>query len=182
MTDKIEIPITQKIIQIKRGMAMDIFVLGSLLKKVRDEEIYKQESYDSFESYLAMPELAFNRATAYKFIKIFEVFGGNGDLLDIESDKLYLITGVVEKNPEDLDRWISRARDLSRSDLRDVIRELKGKPPKHSLSIHDKIKDFFEQTQLDQYIPFKNVSDKKFKEYEKCFKKLIIDYLEWIKK
>lgn len=141
------------IIKAKEDIGKNLFILGAALKIVRDQELYK-ESCETFLEYLGQPEISLARATVYKAIKCYEVFAMNElylpQVTGIDLDKLTMITGMAKKcTAEEFEKWIIKARQLSRSDLRDAIREAKGKLPKHSLSLKEKIKQFIEDCYSD---------------------------------
>lgn len=145
------------IIKAKEDIGKNLFILGAALKVVRDQELYK-ESCETFLEYIAQPEISLARATVYKAVKCYEVFACMPEVQGVDHDKLYLITGI-RKNVSDAEfaEWVEKAKALSRSDLRDAIREAKGKPPKHSLSLKEKIAQF-----LDDDYPTERKERKKF--------------------
>ena len=66
--------ITQEIIEIRnRGEGL-IFELAKRLKEVRDKQLWKLNSYESFHAYIAQPEMAFDRRTVLYWIQIYETF------------------------------------------------------------------------------------------------------------
>ena len=146
------------IISAKNDIGKNLFILGAALKAVRDGELYK-ESCETFLEYLGQPEISLARSTMAKAIKCYEVFKDRiPQVAGVDFDKLYLITGMVKATtPEEFGEWIERAKLLSRSDLRDVIRAAKGKPPKHSLSFREKAAQF-----LDDMYPKENRTRKAF--------------------
>jgi hypothetical protein len=134
------------ILKAKEDIGKNLFILGAALKIVRDQELYK-ESCETFLEYLGQPEISLARATVYKAIKCYEVFSDKylAQVTGVDMDKLAMITGMAKKcTPEEFEEWISKARLLSRSDLRDEIRRAKGKEPKHTLSLAEKIKQFID--------------------------------------
>ena len=122
----------EKIIVLKNAIGKNLMIIGGLLYEVRGNESYKEQC-ETFEEFLALPELSFSRATAFKAMKVYEIFVEKYSLLDkvsdIDPDKLYKITAMVNKG-EDINKWIDKARSLSRSDLAAEVREVKGLPAK----------------------------------------------------
>lgn len=165
----------RKIIEIKQDVGKRLFMLGALLKAVRDRELWR-EQYDTFNSFLGDPEISMSRGQASKIIKVFEVFAMRKDAVQgIEMEKLYLITGVCKKaDDETLVEWIGKARTLSRSDLKDAIRETAGEVPKHSLSLDEKIALFLGEIQPAQYAP-----DQRKDDWEVKFSGLIKAWEAW---
>ncbi len=109
--------LTQRLISCKQDIGKYIFNIGGILHLIHQHELWK-EQHESYNAYLASPELSFSRSWAEKARKIFEVFEDKlkitARVIDIDSDKLYYISGVVDK---DVDMWIEKARSLSRSDF-----------------------------------------------------------------
>jgi len=167
---------TEIIVQLKSNITLDLFKIGAVLKEVRDKQYYK-ERHDDFEIYLGEPEISFSRATAFKAIKIYEVFTDNPSALDIGTEKLYLISRAVEMEADTGKReeLIEMARTLSTSDLKDRLRELQGKPPKHTLSLPEKVKAYIDQIQIDELLPDKRKEDWEYKFAEA----LIMDWESW---
>lgn len=125
----ISFEIHQKVIEAKQDIERSFIKLGGLLKEIRDQRIYESLGYDTFESYIAQPELAFDRSTVYAIIGVYEDF-----VLSVQSDidKLAKI-GYAKlnrvrqfKNQDNFEEWIKKAEVLSLSDLSAEIREAKG--------------------------------------------------------
>ena len=132
----------KKIISCKQAIMGGFIILGELLFYVRETKIYEDE-YETFEAFLGDPEISFSRVTAYKMMRVFELYVKRlnvwDKVKDIDSDKLYMISDKVEEDPEE---WIERARVLSRSDLRALLRENNGLPELEEKPISEKVKDF----------------------------------------
>ena len=108
------------ILAAKYNVVANYLVLGLLFKENRDEGLFKLLGYDSFEDFIASPEVGFSRSKAYGLIRIRELYKeklGIDDktLLEIGNAKLALIAPVVESDKEG---WLEKARHLSKSDLR----------------------------------------------------------------
>lgn len=104
--------------------------LARLLKLNRDKSYYKLLGYDSFEEFLADPELAFRKSTAYMLIGHFELYveklhRQNEELADVGSRRLTIIRPVVELDP---DTWMANAKAMSKSDLSNEVRQAQGLP------------------------------------------------------
>lgn len=124
--NNIVIAIHQKIIELKNDIEKGFIKLGAYLKEIRDKELYKELSCETFESYLAQPELAMDRRTAYSIIGVYTDFyeSGQPHIEGIGYTKLDRIRQF--KNKENFPEWIEKARVLSLSDLNAEIRENKG--------------------------------------------------------
>ena len=121
--------IHQKIISLKKDIEKQFMKLGAYLKLVRDRELYMEQDLDSFESYIAQPELSLRRTTVYALIGVFEDYfekSEQSDLIEIGYSKLDRIRQF--KGKPDFEEWIEKARTLSLSDLNAEIRESKGEP------------------------------------------------------
>lgn len=144
----------EKIIIIKKNVYLAFRVLGELLYNVKTKELYKT-TYETFEEFLGDPEISFSRITAYKMIKIYAIFVKRLNVWekvqDIDSDKLYMISDVVVHGFAD--DWIERARTLSRSDLRGLLRNEDELPELESKPISEHVKDF-----LYKYCPKKGIA------------------------
>lgn len=104
------------------------FALARLLKENRDKSYYKLLGYDSFEEFLADPDISMRRSTVYNYIRIYELFVerlklDEAMLAEIGTRRLQLVSPVVENDPKE---WMSKARELSRSDLAEEVRIAKG--------------------------------------------------------
>ena len=120
--------IHQEVLNLKRNIETQFLQMGALLKKIRDERLYETLSYETFEEYIAQPELALNRSTVYKIIGVYEDFGMCNrldiDVAEIGYAKLDRIRQF--KDQEDFEEWVYKAKTLSLSDLSLEIREKKG--------------------------------------------------------
>jgi hypothetical protein len=171
--------LTDKLLQYKRETGKNLFVIGGILAEIQDGKLY-EERCETFEQYLGEPEVSMHRSTAYKCIKVYKTFGcllsRMPDICAIDNDKLYLITGKVKENPAKAKEWIEIAKSLSRSDLRDRVREHSGKVPKHSLSPHDKARMFLSVNfQFDKYVG--RIKDRL--DLESMAEQLLVDFQNW---
>ena len=60
--------------QLKNNLNGGFLLLAEKLKTVRDMQLYKTLNYDTFEEYIAQPELSFNRSSVFEFVSIYEKF------------------------------------------------------------------------------------------------------------
>ena len=117
------------IISHRKEIGKGFLVLAFLLKENRDNAYYKILGYDSFEEFLAEPDLAFRRSTVYNLIHQYELYiqelKCNEDFLaEIGSRRLQIISPVVKTDPS---LWLDRAKELTKSDLILEVREAQGK-------------------------------------------------------
>lgn len=116
--------------QEKANITRSICTAGAYLKEMRDNKLYKHLDHDTFNDYLADPDVI-PRSTAYSFIHLYEVFvlqhrWSPAEIEKIGHHRLQLIAPVVDADPEG---WKDNAQSLSTSDLINEVREAKGKPP-----------------------------------------------------
>ena len=103
--------------------------LGGYLKLVNDNKLYKEKGCETFNEYIAMPELAFERSTAYAIIGVYEDYieSGLSESLDISGIGYYKLDRIRQfKDDEDFKEWIAKARENSLSDLNAEIKIAKG--------------------------------------------------------
>ena len=89
-----------------------------------ENKYYKTLGYETFESYLASPEVGISRATAYKRKSVYKRFVVE---LGCKPEKLHAAgvqkLSVIQKyvDEDNVDAWIVLAESLSRSDLKDAL-------------------------------------------------------------
>jgi len=110
--------------------ANNLLELGKLFKTIRDEKLYKLLGADTFGEYIGYPEISFGRSTIYSFIHVYETYVlklkiPTVTLTVIGHRRLQIINPVVE---EDYADWLSKAANLSESDLINEVRRVQGKP------------------------------------------------------
>ena len=112
--------ITQEIIQIRDKGEVLIYELAKRLKVIRDKELWKTGGYESFYSYLAQPEMSFDRRSVLFWIQIYETFIEKyalnpGTVNKIGWTKLARI--VPHVTDDNYKYYFEKAKTLSRSDL-----------------------------------------------------------------
>ena len=115
----------QLIIKIKQSITKDFWNLAIMLKINRDRKYYRTLGYETFEEYLGTPEISLSRSYTYKLIRNYELWVQKyrvspAKLNEIDSEKLYLAGMVATK--EDYEEWLEKAKVLSRSDIRGLIK------------------------------------------------------------
>ena len=114
------------ILRLKYSINKDLFKLAIFLKESRDKKYYKIMNYaDTWEGYLATPEINISRGYAHKLITNYEIWVLKWkfrmrDIDNIDAEKLYLAGMVATK--KDYEEWLERAKVLSRSDIRGLIK------------------------------------------------------------
>ncbi len=109
----------EKLTQYDRITNATALVLGKLLKENTDNEYWKQLGYESFTDFVAQAGFSFTRRTAYNYIDLWDMFEkfriDYQRFVEIPYSKLLKIKPVITK--DNLEEWIVRARELSRTDL-----------------------------------------------------------------
>ncbi len=118
---------------------------GEVLYEIKKNQQYRLLGYDTFESYLASPELSFSRSAAFMMISIYQRFilelkVQPVGLLEADISKLEVIRPYVTSS--NVDELLNDAIALSRSDLKKNIAERFDKP--------ELAKEFVSKTDLVQ--------------------------------
>jgi hypothetical protein len=117
------------------GTSMNFLQMGRLLKIIREEKLYLylgDGGYDSFRMFISDADLGIKHATAYAFIRLYEVYimklgYQQKELVDIPWARLQMLSGIVEPQTRALaEPWVAKARALSNSDFQMEIREKKA--------------------------------------------------------
>jgi len=116
---------TQKIITLKSNIGNDLLKLASLLISNHDNQYYQILGYDTWEEFLAIPEISMSRSFAYKIMQVYRIWVEKFDvsqenLTTIDNEKLFLASTQATK--DNYKEWLERARTLSRSDIRGLIK------------------------------------------------------------
>lgn len=95
--------------------------LGEELYWLEEKKQYKTLGHDTFESYLADPEVDISRTVAFRLKGIYETYvkglkSPAAGLFEAGNMKLDVMRPYVDR--ENVSEWISKAGSLSRSDLR----------------------------------------------------------------
>lgn len=118
------------ILEAKGQVGRDFLVLGRLLKENRDKKYFKALGYDTFEDFLGSPDIAMSRSMVFDLVRAVEVFIDKlarpiEELAAIGISKLSAVAKddkaglpVVYQDPEE---WMSKAKELSRSDLLEEV-------------------------------------------------------------
>ena len=117
------------IINIKKQISNNLWLLAISLKTNKDKKYYQLLDYETWESYLATPEISLSRFFVFKLIKNYEIWieeynVSQAKLQDIDSEKLYMAGTIATK--ENYEEMLEKAKQLSRSDLSKEIRTARG--------------------------------------------------------
>ena len=120
------------IIQCRANIEANFITLARLLTENLENAYWKMLGHDSFESFIASPEIGFSRSKVYGLIQIYRLYVkqlnvSSSDLVEVGTTNLLLIAPVVER---DKDGWIAKAKTLSKSDLKAELGTGGGPPTK----------------------------------------------------
>jgi len=118
---------------LKNIVESSFLMLGKKLKENRDKLYWKQLGFKTFEAFIGSPEISLHRTNVYRTISVYEGFIEKlgieqKKIEDVSKEKLHMILPVCNK--ENVDGWIEKARNLSRSDLRLEVQGNKGQKQK----------------------------------------------------
>ena len=125
-----------RIVTLRNQAERTFLELGEELYWFEKERQYETLGHDSFNAYLADPEVDISRAMAYRLKGVYEKYilelsvdkdGIAARLLPVGADKLDAIRPYVDE--DNVDEWLDKAATLSRSDLRQEIKETFNPPP-----------------------------------------------------
>lgn len=116
---------------LKKSINGGFLELARLLYENKLNQYHSELGYDSFESYLAQPELGFDRTSIFRLIRIYETLilkykVPPAELLGTDYTKLDQILPILTDS--NLTEWVDKAKELSRSDLQAEIKETRKLP------------------------------------------------------
>lgn len=146
---------------IKDSLQVSFLELAKVLKENRDRKYWETLGYDTFEAYIANPDIGFERSTIYNLIAIYERFVLEYDVQPAGLAKTYYsklteILPVVTK--DNYEEWLTKAETLSRSDLREEVRSHQGRSPVYSHA-ETEFGDFVKNNFLEYRISKKGLPD-----------------------
>ena len=115
-------------ITLKNCITKNLLQLGRLLIESKENEYFKAYA-DTFTEYLGTPEISLSRSFAFKIMFnytkwVIELGISQAKLEHIDSEKLYLVG--VQADEGNYEEWLERAKTLSRSDIREMVGEVRG--------------------------------------------------------
>lgn len=128
------VKLRDRIIKLKEDVATSSFELGMILKRVKDEKLYRALDHDTFNEFLGDPQYGMARSTAYLFMGLYERYVDrlkipNEKLVAIGTTRLQLIGPVVSNTlDKPTEEWLDKAEHLSFSDLKIEVDEALGRP------------------------------------------------------
>lgn len=114
-------------LRITMEIKKNLWDLAKVLKDCRDRKLYKFYN-DTFEEYLANPEIGLSRFFIYKIIRNLEIWVeeynvSQDKLQNIDSEKLYIMGTMISGQglaSEEVMEVLEQARTLSRSDVKQL--------------------------------------------------------------
>ena len=129
-------------LRITMEIKKNLWDLAKVLKDCRDRKLYKFYN-DTFEEYLANPEIGLSRFFIYKIIRNLEVWVeeynvSQDKLQDIDSEKLYIMGTMItgqDFTKEKVEEKLEQARTLSRSDVKQLKSGEEYEPQRYKMVI-----------------------------------------------
>lgn len=114
-----------------RAIRQAWILMASLLYEMRESQLYRLLDYDSFERWLASPEISLSRSHAYALIGAYQEFvierGLDMEMVGaIEASKLAETLPALRAGEVTAEDALADAEALSRSDLREKYRHDRG--------------------------------------------------------
>ena len=111
--------------------------LGKALLTIKREKLYKAMGHPSYTSFLADPDVAIPRPTAYLYTSLVEFYLEHlkveeDDIIEVDITRLRDLIPILRTGDETasmVDVWISKAASLSRKDFINEMREFQGRDP-----------------------------------------------------
>lgn len=131
-----------------RMSSQSFIFMAQRLKKIRDEQLYKEDGYTDFKSFIES-EIDVARATVYRYIDVYDFFGVSPVRQGIPYSRLFpvipLLKADKEKVPVDeiKNDFLEKAKNHSRRELEkmasDMQLQYKLKKPKNKLEARYRI-------------------------------------------
>ena len=120
----------EKLLEHKRVITIGYWGFAQELQLIRDEGYFTYLGYDSFKDFVADPAVSISESYASKLISCVELSQrfeiSQERLLGIDVEKVYLLSQAKDKNKDNIDEWVEKARLLSRSDMTIAVQEAKN--------------------------------------------------------
>ena len=111
-------------------LGQNFLEMGKALTIIRDNNYFLELGFDSISQWLSSPDISFSRTTGVILMSIYDFYIESKkiaptEIIDIDQSKLYDILPVVQKHPEEFDKWFEYAKSMRRIDLRREIKKSK---------------------------------------------------------
>lgn len=141
------------IMQLAENLENDFVQLGQLLSEVKRTKLFKFRGYPTFKEFV---EAEFNLSSSFanKLVSNYDVFVAELDvdelaMKQIGLDKLNMIKPMVKDVPfQESEEWIKKAEQLSTTELREEIKEIKELKKDQNLNPKDVLVDQFFETMV----------------------------------
>lgn len=121
---KTAVELNQKIIITAQAAQQNLFDMCVLLKRMRDEKLYKELGYQNFEEYCEK-EVGFSRMNAHRYISIIENIKDVTSMLHFGTTKLSLLSSLSESQQEEIQKTVD-VEEVSVRKLKEEIAKLKS--------------------------------------------------------
>ncbi len=117
-----------EILNAKGDLNAGAFRLGRALAEMQESRAYTALGHDTFEAYLASDAIALHRGTAYRFIRIYRLYGdvvhGRPWVQSMDLRKLDILGRLIDEDthPDDVAALAAQAREMPREELRLAVR------------------------------------------------------------
>ena len=143
----------QAIVTLAENLENDFVQLGQLLSEVKRTKLFKFRGYPTFKEFV---EQEFNLSSSFanKLVSNYDVFVAELDvdemaMKQIGLDKLNMIKPMVKDVPfQESEEWIKKAEQLSTTELREEIKEIKELKKDQNLNPKDVLVDQFFETMV----------------------------------
>ncbi len=134
-----------KVKYIKSEIGKHFLVLAEALIQIHDNKLWKYLDHNSFSSFLAQGEVSIPRSSAYRLMDMYRFFVTDmcltvDNLSEVDGERLTTLYPIVkELPPHDVHEWLGKAKEYSKSDFINEVREYRGqkamKPHNSSLGV-----------------------------------------------
>ncbi len=119
-----------EVVRAKESLGQSAFALGGALARMQDERAYTALGFATFEDYLAGPEVAIHRTTAYRFIRVFRTYQhvAHGLRGSYDIQKLDILGRLIDEDtdPEEIEALVEEAREIPREVLRAKVNAVRA--------------------------------------------------------
>lgn len=123
------VKLNQRIIVTAQAAQQNLFDMCVLLKRMRDEKLYKELGYQNFEEYCEK-EVGITRRQGQKYSKIGDMYStengkSTSHFKNLGTEKLYLLASISESQQEEIQKTVD-VEEVSVRKLKEEIEKLKS--------------------------------------------------------
>ena len=122
--------------------ARTFIILAHRLKIIRDNELYKEDGYIDFKSFVES-ELEIARSTVYNYLTILELFGVQDLGHDIKTYNLIQALPIIKKYPEKKEDIFKASQDLKNKEFQAYLKSFKNQELKEKIEEEIEEKDWY---------------------------------------